>query len=73
MEDACGDSNVHSGCVQAGEFLTVVSAIFSSILEIRRMITEYKVSKRSISKIYSPRTFILNLLIFFLESWTIHF
>jgi len=37
MEDACGDSNVRSGCVQAGEFLAVVSATFSSILEIRRI------------------------------------
>jgi hypothetical protein len=64
MEDACGDSNVHSSCLQAGEFLAVVSVIFSSALEISRMITEYKVSERSISKIYSPRTFILNLLIY---------
>ena len=28
MGDACGDSDVRSGCVQAGEFLAVVSVIF---------------------------------------------
>ena len=65
MKDACGDSDVRSGCVQSGEFLAVASVIFSSILEMRRMITVYKVNKRAISKIYSPRNCII-ILFFFL-------
>ena len=65
MEVACGDSNVRSGCVQAGEFLAVISVISSNILDIRRMITEYRINKMSIFKIYSPRNFKINILIFF--------
>jgi hypothetical protein len=74
MEDACGDSNVLYGCVQAGEFLAMLSVIFSRILEIRRMVTVYEVGKRSIYKIYSPRNFIIiNIFIFFFVSRAIHF
>jgi hypothetical protein len=67
MKVTCRDSNVRSGCVQVEEFLALVSVISSSILELRRMITEYKVNKMSISKIYSPRNFIIKIFVFFLR------
>jgi hypothetical protein len=49
-----------------GEFLVMVSVIdLFKPFGNTQMITVYKVDKRNIYKIYSPRIFIMNLFIFF--------